>query len=146
MPSATTSPWLQTVMISSTLLPDFPELSTLWMWGPSVASSGRVMVNGSMLLVLCPCWITSRGRQTEGRTGTTTWLNVGVGACAWVERCCETESVWGHAEWETSILFGHTADSHSPTLTFWNGLLDSYHIAQASLPNHSFFLHHFAIS
>lgn len=27
---------------------------------------------------------------------------------------CEIESVWGRAEWETSILFGHTADSHSP--------------------------------
>lgn len=66
---------------------------------------------------------------------------------------CETESVWGLAEWETSILFGHTAESHSPyspTLTFWNGLLVCdcffYHATQASLPSRSFFLHHFAIS
>lgn len=66
---------------------------------------------------------------------------------------CETESVWGLAEWETSILFGHTAESHSPyspTLTFWNGLpvcdCFFYHATQASLPSRSFFLHHFAIS
>lgn len=44
------------------------------------------------------------------------------------ELACETESVWGHIEWETFILLGHTADSHSPyspTLTSWNSLLVS---------------------
>ncbi|TWW70138.1 hypothetical protein D4764_18G0009440 [Takifugu flavidus] len=29
----------------------------------------------------------------------------------------EAEGVWGHAEWETSILFGHAADSHSSAPT-----------------------------
>ncbi|KAM7371816.1 hypothetical protein PAMP_009026 [Pampus punctatissimus] len=67
-------------------------------------------------------------RQTENRTGdalVAERLCVSVCLC---ECFCETESVWGHAEWETSILFGHTAYSHSPyspTLMFWNGVLDS---------------------
>lgn len=42
--------------------------------------------------------------------------------------CGETGSVRGHVVWETSVLLGHTADSHgpySPASTFWNGLLVS---------------------
>lgn len=101
------------------------------------------------ILVRCFCGILSCERQAESRTGTAIKAErLRVCMC---EYFCETESVWGHAEWETSILFGHTANSHSPysqTMTFWK-LLESdclsYHTAQASLPNYSFFLHHFAI-
>ncbi|CAB1454206.1 unnamed protein product [Pleuronectes platessa] len=87
------------------------------------------------------CW-----QSRESPTGTAA---VAERRCA--SMClCECLYVWGQAEWETSILFGHTAESHSPTLTVWNGLLDSrrlsYHDAEASLFNHSFSLHHFAIS
>lgn len=103
--------------------------------------------------VHCFRWILVCERQTESHTGTTI---VAASLCASMCSCecfCETESVWGLAEWETSILFGHTAESHSPyspTLTFWNGLpvcdCFFYHATQASLPSRSFFLHHFAIS
>lgn len=54
----------------------------------------------------------------------------------------ETESVWGHAEWETSILFGHTADIHSSCS---EALLDRlpYAAAQASLTSTDHFSHQF---
>ncbi|CAG12192.1 unnamed protein product [Tetraodon nigroviridis] len=58
--------------------------------------------------------------------------NTSIGNCVGNKRSRETESVWGHAEWETSVLFGHTADSHSSES---EGLLDrlSFAAAQASL-------------
>lgn len=54
----------------------------------------------------------------------------------------EMESVWGHAEWETSILFGHTADSLGSDS---EGLLDRHPhaAAQASLTSTDHFSHQF---
>lgn len=50
--------------------------------------------------------------------------------------------VWGHAEWEMSILLGHTADSHS---SYSEALLERlpYAAAQASLTSTDHFSHQF---
>lgn len=116
----------------------FPAVSELWMWGSTANGSARECV-----------FYKSR---PESRTGAAVEAE-----CLSVSMClrgcyCETDSVWGHAEWETSILFGHTADSHSPYSQTDVSKRSArcccllYHTAQASLPNHSFFPHHFAIS
>lgn len=77
------------------------------------------------LPLLNPDLVKGRQKNCTDKAIVADRLCVSVCLC---ECFCETESVWGHAEWETYILFGHTADSHSPyspTLTFWNGVLDS---------------------
>lgn len=146
---------LKSSWIPLTLLPDFSSsFHIMHVVRPrSAAASGKVIVNRSAQgSPRCFCWILICERQTASRTGTAIVAErLRVSLC---ECFCETESVWGHAEWETFILLGHTADSHSPysqTLTFFgNAPLDSdcllFHAAQAPLPNHSFSLHHFAIS
>lgn len=129
MPSRSANRRLETVINSPLRLLTFPAVSTLCTWGPTVDASGKVIGDRSAQ-GLCSAIVESgsvRGRL-ESRTGTATVAErLRVSMC--LRECfCETVSVWGHAEWETSILFGHTADSHSPysqTLTFQNGLLDS---------------------
>lgn len=115
---------LKSSWIPPTLLPDFSSSFHIMHARPSVAASGKVIVNRSAHH-LCNTFVefwSVKGASLKSRTGTASvdeHLYVSMCLC---ESFCETESVWGHAEWETSILFGHTADFHSPysqTLTFW---------------------------
>lgn len=147
MPSRSADRWLE---IPSTSLHDFPSSFPhyarearpplpveKWQLYLGARGSCRAIVESGCVK-----------RQTESCTGTVIEaerLRVSMGLC---ECFCETVSVWGRAEWETSILLWTYWCFSQPIFSERSARLLTvffHRAAQASLPYHSFFflLHHF---